>query len=200
MILLYIKLPKNTIYLNDLLFLTYGVNKEIKKYILRRQYNTINERLFKTNLLKCCWSQKAELKFSFKYNYNHELVKWWKQDPLSAAHDVCLDPLVPAPGFRLELVVWTFRLVSSWAWAFCLVFFVPGPFFSSKKNVHWVIDLEWKGMKAYKIGSSCCSHKPKTTTTLVIFTLASILYLFLRRRIQLVDYLPHPGSYFTSST
>jgi hypothetical protein len=54
MILLYIKLPKNTIYLNDLLFLTYGVNKEIKKYILRRQYNTINERLFKTNLLKCC--------------------------------------------------------------------------------------------------------------------------------------------------
>ena len=55
MILLYIKLPKNAIYSNDLLFLTYGVNKEIKKYILRIEgNNTINERLFKTNLLKCC--------------------------------------------------------------------------------------------------------------------------------------------------
>ena len=50
----YKKIPKNTIYLNDLLFLTYGVNKEIKKYILIRRYNTINESLLKTNLLKCC--------------------------------------------------------------------------------------------------------------------------------------------------
>ena len=146
MILLYIKLPKNTIYLNDLLFLTYGVNKEIKKYILRRQYNTINERLFKTNLLKCCWSQKAELKFSFKYNYNHELVKWWKQDPLSAAHDVCLDPLVPAPGFRLELVVWTFRLVSSWALhleLFVLCFLSRDLFFRQKKT--FIGSLTWNG-------------------------------------------------------
>ena len=97
----YKKLPKNTIYLNYLLFLTYGVNKEIKKYILIRRYNTINESLLKTNLLKCCWSQRAELEYSFKYNY--ELVKWWKHDPLSAAHDVCLDPLVRSPGVFYEL-------------------------------------------------------------------------------------------------
>ena len=75
----YKKLPKNTMHLNYLLFLTYGVNKEIKKYILIRRYNTINESLLKTNLLKCCWSQRAELEYSFKYNY--ELVKWWKHDP-----------------------------------------------------------------------------------------------------------------------
>jgi hypothetical protein len=50
----YKKLPKNTIYLNYLLFLTDGLNKEIKKYILIRKYNTINESLLKTNLLKCC--------------------------------------------------------------------------------------------------------------------------------------------------
>ena len=53
-IIIYKKLPKNTIYLNYLLFLTDGVNKEIKKYILIRRYNTINESLLKTNLLKCC--------------------------------------------------------------------------------------------------------------------------------------------------
>ena len=56
----------------------------------------MNESLLKSNLLKCCWSQRAELEYSFKYNY--ELVKWWKHDPLSAAHDVCLDPLVRSPG------------------------------------------------------------------------------------------------------
>ena len=50
----YKKIPKNTIYLNYLHFLTNGVNKEIKKYILIRRYNTINESLLKTNLLKCC--------------------------------------------------------------------------------------------------------------------------------------------------
>ena len=33
----YKKLPKNTIYLNYLLFLTDGLNKEIKKYILIRR-------------------------------------------------------------------------------------------------------------------------------------------------------------------
>ena len=93
----YTKLPKYTIYLNYLLFFTYGENKEIKKYILIRIYNTINESLLKTNLLKCCWSQRAELEYSFKYNY--ELVKWWKHDPLSAAHDVCPDALVRSPGF-----------------------------------------------------------------------------------------------------
>ena len=51
---------------NELLFLTYGVNKEIKKYILIRIYNTINESLLKTNLLKRCSSQSAELEYSFK--------------------------------------------------------------------------------------------------------------------------------------
>ena len=89
------------------------------------------------------------------------------------------------------------------SWAFCLVFFVPGPFFSSKKNVHWVIDLEWKGMKAYKIGSSCCGHKPKTTTTLVIFTLASCVGLNIiisfrdveSNSLIIISYLPHPSRF-----
>ena len=44
------------------------------------RYNMINESLLKTKLLKRCSSQKAELEYTFKYNY--ELVKWWKHDPL----------------------------------------------------------------------------------------------------------------------
>ena len=109
-IIIYKKLPKNTIYLNYLLFLTDGVNKEIKKYILIRRYNTINESLLKTNLLKCCWSQRAELEYSFKYNY--ELVKWWKHDPLSAAHDVCVDPPRAVPGENTWIIRTSFT--ASW--------------------------------------------------------------------------------------